>query len=279
MIEKIIVSEVRKKKELQFLGKSFILSKYAEMIRLDKQLREKVASYSQAQLVKSKEFKKIVKDIRASARKIYGIFQPPKELVLRDALKELSYDSEYVLCVLESHLSTKERLADYETFFTDLESEFGKPTSVLDLACGLNLVAYYYYTKNLDTKYLANELSEIECEQLQSFLNYNNIDAKAVAFDCVKETDSIPAQKFDWCFLLKALDTFEYQKKYITYDILKSINATVIIASFPIQNIRGMGMQRDPKINWFEKMLERGEYQFKTRELGGEVIYIVTQTS
>ncbi len=280
MFDTIIINKVREKKELCNLSKDFIIYHYAEFIRLDKKIKQKIQSYSQEDFAKSKELLLIVKYIREKSRKIYGVFQIPKTLLLREELVNLRLDDSKIIAILQTHLSTKERLLYYDDFFNVIFSHipyFVK--SILDLACGLNPIAYYYYTKNIDMKYVCSEFSEIDVKQLQSFFSAQKLPAKAICFDLVREYHKIPSQQFDVCFLLKTLDTCETQKKYVTYDILKHIQAKTFVVSFPYQNVKGIVMKRSTIINWFEKMVSRLDLTFEKIEFLGEIVYICTKVT
>ncbi len=274
-----LVKTVREKKELRFLSKQFILDEFFEYCRLHKTMRTTIAEYSCETFAKSKELKLLVKHIRQKSRKIYGIFQNEKLLTKRELLKSMDFSNPDIISILQSHVSTKERLPYYEEFFFQIFTITGNPSSILDLACGLHPVAYYHFTKLTQTTYTACELSEVECEQLQDFFDSNGFKAKAQALNIVKEYETIPKAHYDVCFLLKTLDTCEHQRRYITYDILKAIHANFIVASFPIQNVKGIKMNRDSTIHWFEKMIQRLDFHFKTIEFEGEIVYILQKVT
>jgi len=281
-----LLADVRSKKDLMFLSTDFILYHVNEQLRLNKKLREFVHSTEISKLVKSKKYEEIVKYVRAKARNAYAIFQIPSLVAKRKELLESvkisdKSDGDKIVELLHSHLSTKERVENYGAFFDLVIENCGKPKSVLDLACGLNPVAYYHYadfTNSKKTQYLCNELSDLDCQQLNSFFANNKLPASAVSFDLVREFEILTQppfnQKFDICFLLKALDTLESQKLYVTYDIIKRVDAKFFVATFPNQSMSGKQMKRSAQINWFEKMLPRLGLSFTRHELGNEVVYI-----
>ncbi|MFT4313458.1 MAG: hypothetical protein ACMXYA_03540 [Candidatus Woesearchaeota archaeon] len=273
----VVISYVQQKKELQFLSDSFIQSHFIEICRLEKKLREKITQQSVSEFSQSKELKLIGKAIRQKARKIYGIFQDVETIQNRSQISTTSVDDEHIRTLLKTHISTQERLPYYEEFFKKIFSLTKKPKSILDLACGLNPVAYYAFTRELKTSYTACELSEKDVAHLQDFFQYNNVPAKALVCNIVKNTQNIPQTPVEICFLLKTLDTCEYQQKYITYDILDAIHASYIVASFPIQNIKGKQMNRTKRISWFEKICTRKDYSFHICEFPGEIVYILTK--
>lgn len=280
--EKVLI-DVRSKKDLMFLSTDFILYHVGEQLRLNKKLREFVHETPLDKLVKSKKYEQIVKYVREKARKPYAIFQIPSMVALRKELLSSVKLTDYakVVELLNSHLSTKERVVSYEMFFDLVFTKCGKPSSVLDLACGLNPVAFYYYNSEMkNINYVCSELSDLDVQQLNYFFKNNKLSAHAMAFDLVREISELEfasvankGKQFDICFLLKALDTLEHQKLYVTYDIIKRINAKWIVASFPNQSMRGARMQRSSQIHWFEKMCPRLGLTFERIDCGAEVIY------
>jgi 16S rRNA (guanine(1405)-N(7))-methyltransferase len=180
--------------------------------------------------------------------------------------------------LLTCHISTKERADHYAEFFEKLIAIAGTPSLVLELACGLNPIAWYRHSNIRPVTHIVSDISDVDCAQLQHWFEINDLSAKAVPLDLVKHavqlSDSPFNQRFDMCIMLKTLDTLEYQKRYVTYDLLKRINARWIVASFPLQSVRRVQMDRSSKINWFEKMLARCEMTFVTFEIPGEVVYV-----
>ncbi len=306
-----VLADVRAKKDLAFLSTDFIIYHAGERLRLDKKLRAFVHSTELLKVVKSKKYDELIKFIRAKARNPYAIFQIPSLVAKRRELLSSARlaDVKSIDVLLDSHLSTKERVPVYDEFFdlvfakcadsrTELKTESkNESMAILDLACGLNPIAFHsYYNSHCahtgkkivrditrgkmsfdKITYLCNELSDLDCQQLNVFFSRNKLSASAVSFDLVREFERLETEpfntRFDICFLLKALDTLESQRLYVTYDILKRIDAALIVATFPIQSMSGKQMKRSAQIHWFEKMLPRLDMTFERQELGNEVIY------
>jgi 16S rRNA (guanine(1405)-N(7))-methyltransferase len=284
-LKKIVVEDVRQKKELSFLSEDFIIDNLENILRIDKKKRlvlyEKINDNLDISFIRDlKVYKNIVKEIRDSARKIYGIFNIPSKIKFREdnITKICLNDTKIIDEILNSHLSTKERMQFYDYFFKIIFEETKEPKKILDIACGLNPLAFFRFSNLKDVNYICNEMSEIDAQHLNKFFKNNKINGKCYPFNFVKELKNninLINDKYDVCFLLKALDTFETQKKYITYDILDNINASFIIASFPFQSINQKNMSRGFKISWFEKMLLRKEFSYKTINFPNEIVYIL----
>jgi 16S rRNA (guanine(1405)-N(7))-methyltransferase len=256
-----IIELVRKKKEFAYLSEDFIIRHVSESLRLNVKLRDE---YEQK---KERAIKELVKLVRDKARKIYGVFQDIDTIQIRkEYLENITLTSknatEKLDILLKSHLSTKERLDYYESFWEQILSLTNNPTSIIDIGCGLNPISFFIHAKPRKKikNYTAIELSQLDADQLNAFFKHNHLDAVAYGIDAVHQIEKLPKQNFDVALLLKALDTFEHQKRYVTYEILDALlarNVKYIVATFPRATVKGFKTDRGDAIMWFEKMLPR----------------------
>lgn len=270
---KQLITDVRDKKDLQTLSADFIIYWAKEELRLHPKLRI-LEEKSEDQRSKSTAYKDLIKFIRSKARKPFAIFQVPNLVTKRQELLQTAKlsNEEEITTILESHLSTKERLPFYNEILKNIPTN----GTILDIACGLNPIAYFFFSSNRN-RYIAQEASEIEAESLNAFFKNNKLNATAISFDLVREIKKLKEIKSDICFAFKTLDTLESQRLYVTYDILKNITAKTLVASFPIKSISGIRMDRSEQIHWFEKMLGRTDFTFTTYVIQNEVFYICTR--
>ncbi|MFT4311759.1 MAG: hypothetical protein ACMXYF_00850 [Candidatus Woesearchaeota archaeon] len=254
-----IIEGVQQKKEYTNLSEHLIEQLATEYVRLNPKVRD----------FSPKSIKEIIKHVRAKTRDIYSVFQIPSRITKRSI--------EDAQSLVMSHLSTKERQGYYDAFLQDIFDAF-KPDSVLDLAAGMNPIKISQYYPSI--RYVANELSLKDCDLLLQYFAFHRLHSyTAVAFDCVREHKKITSLgNFDLCLALKCFDTFETQRLYCSYDILQAIQAKIIVASFPLQNVKGQVMKRTT-ISWFEKVLTRLAFVWKKKMYQGELMYIIAQDS
>lgn len=247
-----LVRKVKEKKELQHLDDSFVHYYVTEYLRINKKERELIAGD------KKSAIEKLVKHVRGIARPIFGVFVQPQAKSL-----------------LESHKSTQERLSFYSRFFEEIFKITGAPTSVLDLACGYNPIAFYEFTTLRTTQYVCQDI--FDGKVLQDYFKNNSYDATYKPFDIIKNLDELRNKPFshifDICFLLKSLDTLESQSLHFSYDLFDAIRAKYIVVSFPTINVKGELLQRSSH-NWFIKVLQRKNYSHTKIVFPNEVVYV-----
>ncbi len=222
--------------------------------------------------------KALIKYVRRHFHDIYEVFQTNEitqrnTLLLDLTLKDLNRHHE----LLATHLSTRERLPLYPELYQKLFACTGKPKRILDLSCGLNPISFLYMHLPRTTTYIATELCADDCTFIEQYFNKIGLPHYVVRqIDLVREYEKLQEEEFaaDICFLFKVLDICETQQRHITYKILSSIRAPIIIASFSLRNVKGEKMRRT-KSHWFERMCRNLSYSFEALEMPGELFYIV----
>ncbi|MEI6849641.1 MAG: hypothetical protein WCK29_01255, partial [archaeon] len=171
--------------------------------------------------------------------------------------------------LLETHNSTKERLADYP-IIKDLILKLN-PKSILDLGCGLNPLALLDTIKNME--YYASDINENDLELINKYFRLNNIKGKAFVYD-LRTIGSEKLPCADLCIIFKVLDIIEKKGHRLAEKILSSVDSKQFLVSFATRKLSNKPMNR-PKRGWFEYLLKRLNYSFEILELGNEVIYII----
>jgi hypothetical protein len=216
-------------------------------------------------LHKTYKKKQLIKLVRSKLHKIYGTFQIKK----KKKLQALIEDPEKII---ETTISTKERLPIYETLYKDIFYITGKPKTILDLASGLNPASYKFL--KIKPKYIAIDINQEDISFLNNFFKKHKINGKAMLMKIDKNTLS-KLPKSDMVFLFKALDTLEPKKGHKFAELLiKSLKTKYIIVSFPTKTISQKQM-RHPYRGWIERMLKRLGFSFKTLIYPNEIFYII----
>ena len=257
-----IISKIKEKKELSSLSDSFVNSILSQL--------------------KEKNSKLIIKKARKELRRLYGGFQIKNAIKKRtDYLKKIlinlqknKFNLESHKNLLKTHRSTKERLDIYKDLYKKIfQNNFN---SIQDIACGLNPFSLIFL-KRLNIKYYAYDL---DCQELNLVKEYfKTIKENFKEFDFevhpINLLEEIPKIKTDYCFLFKFFDLLETKKQYkIAENIIKEINSKYIIASFSTKTLSGKLMNY-PNRKWFELMLKRLNFNFKTLKYENEIFYLV----
>jgi hypothetical protein len=257
---KQLITSIKEKRELKDLDDNFVkeeLKRY--FLRNNKQFLAIKEDLNE----KSKDYKKIVKEVRSKLRRSYGLFRTEK-----DFLKEKDFDK-----ILALHSSTKERLSFYHKLYERIFKITGKPKIILDLGAGVNPLSYNYLKTN--PEYYAYDLSKEEVKIINNFFKKNKIKGKAEILDLLNINKIKQLPKADMAFLFKVTDVLDKGKGHKTSEeVIKAIPANFIVVSFPTLTISGKPMNH-PRRGWIEMMCKRLNYEFKVLTFENEIFYII----
>ena len=267
MIKKLI-AKIKEKKEFSGIEDRFIRAEAIKYLEKNPKALQAVSE----ERTRSEDYKKTIKHVRAVLRRIYGVFLTKATQEREKYLAEGKYGK-----ILQTHLSTKERLPLYPVIYDKIFAITGKPAIILDLGCGLNPVSYPYM--EVKAEYYASELTDADCKFLEKCFEKMKIKGKAVPLD-LTEAASNPEllkqfPKADICFLFKVLDEIERKKGRKTSEaLIKAIDAKYLVISFATKKVTGKPMKY-PYRRWLEQMLTRLGYEFEIIKESNEIFYIV----
>ena len=217
--------------------------------------------------LKKSDLKTLIKLIRAELRLYSGRFQ--RGLTNRKDLLESGRINE----LIKSHSSTQERLSSYSKIINIIEQL--KPKSILDLGCGLNPIVL----AKPGVFYHASDIKQDELSLIDNFFKLNRISGDTFVFDLRKISENYKTlPEADLCILFKVLDIIENKGHKIAEEIVKKVPCSYFIVSFSTRKLSGKPMNF-PKRKWFELLLQRLNYKYKTLKTENEIFYIFSKTS
>ena len=224
-----LVQDLKRKKELQDIDDKFIEA------RINEYLKNKELPVNK----KSKEYRKIFKDLRKLLRKSYGVFRLVEE---------------------------KRDLNFYKLIFNKF-----KPKKILDLGCGLEPL---YYTKLLNAEFYATDISHYSIRKINNHFKANKINGKAFIFNLIDDDlDKLP--KVELCFMLKLLESLELIKRNISKELLKKINAKYFVVSFAKKALGKKVSIRKAGRSWFRRMLKELNYKYEIFDYDDEIVFLI----
>lgn len=247
-----VLEKVKQKKELSGIDDSIILESIHRNIKKFNINIEKA---------KPKDYKELIKIIRADLRKYAGRFQ----FSLKDRLELLEKgEIEYLL---KTHSSTKERLESYpiiKRVIGELDIK-----SILDLGCGLNPIAL----SERGINYYACDINKHDLILVKKFFRKNNIDGEVFICDLRNlKYETLPSA--DLVLLFKVLDVIENRGHKLAEQIISTLKCRYLIASFSTKTLSGKPMNH-PQRGWMERMLSRLNYKFKIVKTKNELFYFI----
>jgi len=276
-----LVTHIKRKPELRNLDSMYVAQRLQDRIESYPRAIVKLEhENSYSRVLRCKEVRAMIKDVRAELRHNYGMFKNNKSHKvhrflnrLAEKLEDIDIFSEESIYfhkqLLRCHKSTKERLDDYSRLYSELFNITGRPRAILDLGCGINPLSFVFMGLK-SVEYTAVELAKQDCDLMELYFNMagDNCRGKVLQMDLSEE---IGFPEAEVCFLFKILDVLESQKRGISRTLLNTIESDWIVVSFATRTLSGKEICSERR--WFKELLE--EYDYDTLELDNEIFYII----
>jgi 16S rRNA (guanine(1405)-N(7))-methyltransferase len=178
--------------------------------------------------------------------------------------------------ILSQHASTRERLNDLESgFYRRIFQITGKPSKVLDLACGFNPLTIPWMDLAPTAFYIAADIDAEMVRFLDRFLALAPVHGEARLIDLVEQ---VPTTSADVAFLFKALPCLRYQTTDLLR-ILKGINARWLVISFPTKTLGGRSKSlRETYRAMLNDLLKDTTWQSHELDFPSELVFVVNKT-
>jgi 16S rRNA (guanine(1405)-N(7))-methyltransferase len=177
---------------------------------------------------------------------------------------------------MTAHASTRERLPILDTFYERIFAITGVPTSVVDIACGLNPLAAPWMGLPDDARYVAYDIDSAMLGFVDGVLSLLGIDHRAELRDIVADP---PNDACDVALFLKTIPCLDQQDPAAASRVLRAIQARHVVVTFPTRSLggHGKGMARNYRAR-FETLLEDLGQGFTLAgeiEMEGELVFVV----
>jgi len=186
-----------------------------------------------------------------------------------DALQALSLEW------MKAHASTNERLPILTNFYCSILANIPAPSSVLDIACGLNPLAFGWMGLHSGIRYIACDIYADMTHFAADFLTKCGAQGAAMQCDCVTNP---PTESVDIAFILKFLPVLEQYRRGATLDWLQRINAKRMLISYPTKSLsgRGKGMAENYEKRFLDAMASTS-WQIEKYLFENELCFMVTK--
>lgn len=176
--------------------------------------------------------------------------------------------------LLAIHDSTRERLAVMETFYPRIWEITGKPSTLLDIACGLNPLSFPWMELPLaPTRLYAYEIHVARVELLNHYFTLQGLPALAKLQDVA---ENFPQEEADIAFFLKELPRFEKNYGNLGLKLLQSLQVNWIVLSFPAISLHGGGRSLVAHYRaYFEKLSAGQNWQTTELLFPNELVYCI----
>jgi len=175
-----------------------------------------------------------------------------------------------------THVSSREREPIVGRFYEDVFGRVGPVGSILDIACGLNPLAWPWMHLPQDVTYRALDVYSDLAGFLNNVFGILGVDGQAVAQDVLSPKAALDA---DVTLLLKAVPCLQQIDRAATVALVDAITSPWIVISYPVRSIGGHG--RGMVENYRADFIALAEGRsWRTEELlyDTELAYVVHQT-
>jgi 16S rRNA (guanine(1405)-N(7))-methyltransferase len=232
---------------------------------------------------KSSEIKKDRDLEKAVRQKLHNIIAPYLENLDYDtALAELnafnigdeSDIQKYCLRILSAHASTKERIPIMREFYAAIFQACGKPSSILDLACGLNPFALPWMDLPTQTVYHAYDLHQPRIDLINAFFSLLGRSPLAEKRDILVDPPKINA---DMAFFFKEAHRFEQRQHGCNRAFWQALNVNTLVVSLPAANLTGSHSMLEGQRILVERTIQGLPWKVHEILFDTEIVFCITK--
>jgi 16S rRNA (guanine(1405)-N(7))-methyltransferase len=180
-------------------------------------------------------------DEQAAVQRLEAVYRTGSGSQIRSTCKQ----------ILALHSSTRERLPILDRFYPAIFEITGRPSSLLDVGCGLNPLSLPWMDLPPGARYVA---LDIDAARVRFLNHYLSLAGSRPLARCQDALSHPPDDAADVALLLKMSPTLERQEPGATLRMIEHLAAPYVVVSFAIKSLGGR-----------EKgMAEHYEQQFRT---------------
>ena len=178
--------------------------------------------------------------------------------------------------VMSWHVSTRERLPILEYFYSDILQDVGPIHTVMDLACGLNPLAWPWMPFDEQVQYLAYDIYADAMHFIQDLIALLSLNGRSDTRDILQNP---PTEPIDLALILKTLPCLEQLHKSAAVTLLDATKANYLIISYPVTSLGGRrkGMVDNYDAH-FRSLMAGRPWSAKRYEFSTELAFLVKTT-
>lgn len=138
--------------------------------------------------------------------------------------------------ILHDHLSTRERMPILNSFYREIFRITGQPGRLLDVACGLNPLAFPWMGLPATTHYYAYDIHEARIAFINHYFALQGLPILAKVQDIALQ---FPQEEGDVALFLKEMPRFARNYGDLGRPLLEALNARWLVVSFPEVSTHG----------------------------------------
>lgn len=176
--------------------------------------------------------------------------------------------------ILSLQSSTKERISILDSFYQKIFAITGMPSTIIDLACGLNPLTYFWMDLPKSAQYQGFDIDRGQVDFLNQVFQVSGIQKRVKI-----SLGDVLIDEFEYAdvvFMLKLLPLLEHQQKGISLELMKKQPCKNLVVSFPVRSLggksKGMIVHYE---RWFKNLIKDEKREIKKILLETELIFII----
>ena len=181
------------------------------------------------------------------------------------------------LDLMHAHLSTRERLPILDTFYRDIFAVTGPPGRLLDIACGLNPLAFPWMgLPALGTDFVAYDIHEPRVDFLNHYFILQGLPPLAFVRDVALQA---PTESGDVALFLKEMPRFERNYPGRGRALLDALDVRWLVVSFPTISTHGGRNLTNRYRDFFHQIIEGSGWPVTELLFDTELVFCAEKTT
>lgn len=174
--------------------------------------------------------------------------------------------------ILLQHASTRERMPILEDFYHCIFAQTGTPRVLLDLACGLNPLAFNWMGLPTTVRYHAYD---INLPRVKLINHYFTLQGLAPLAECRDVLLDPPTEHADVAFFFKEAHRFEQRRPGCNRDFWQALNVRWLVISLPPSNLTGKRSLVERQRRLVHDTLEGLNWQMRELMFENEMVFCI----
>jgi 16S rRNA (guanine(1405)-N(7))-methyltransferase len=174
--------------------------------------------------------------------------------------------------VLSAHASTRERLPHLEAFYARIFAHTGQPDAILDLACGLNPLAFPWMGLPTTVRYHAYDIHSPRVALINHYFARPGLQPLAAVQDVIVSPPRVDAPV---AFFFKEAHRFEQRQRGVNRPFWQALNVRWLVVSLPAASLSGRHDKSDQHRRLVYTTIADLPWRVTEEQVGEEMIFII----
>jgi 16S rRNA (guanine(1405)-N(7))-methyltransferase len=174
--------------------------------------------------------------------------------------------------ILATHASTRERLPHMEAFYGRIFAHTGIPNAILDLACGLNPLAFPWMGLPLTTRYHAYDIHAPRVALINHYFSRQGLQPLAAVQDVIVSPPPIEAPV---AFFFKEAHRFEQRQRGVNRAFWQALRVRWLVVTLPAASLTGRHDKSDQHRRLVYNTIAGLPWTVVEEQVGQEMVFLI----